>query len=79
MNEGIQSKLNDLLDSHAESHPDRPKALTHAEFLQIVTLLNQHARVPYRSATVERSRKIKLKTHLISELEKKGYVVLGRS
>ncbi len=76
MNEGMQFKLNYLLDSHAESRPGRPKALTHAEFLQIVTLLNQHDRVPYRSATVERSRKIKLKKHLISELEKQGYVVL---
>ncbi len=76
MNEGIQAKFQDLLDSHAKSHSDRPKILTHAEFLQLVNTLNRHARVPYRSATVELARKIKLKTHLISELERIGYTVL---
>jgi hypothetical protein len=32
--------------------------------------------MPYRSVTVERSRKIKLKTFLVSELEKEGYKIL---
>ena len=76
MNEAMHAKLLELLDSHAESQPGNPKVFSRAQFLEIVNTLNLHARVPYRSATVELSRKIKLKTHLISELEKKGYVIL---
>jgi hypothetical protein len=76
MNEGMKVKLNELLDAHASAHPDNAKTLGRDEFLQIVNILNHHARTPYRSVTVELSRKIKLKTHLISELEKMGYIVL---
>ena len=76
MNEGMKAKLNELLDAHASAHPNNPKTLGREDFLQLVAILNRHARTPYRSATVELSRKIKLKTHLISELEKMGYVVL---
>lgn len=76
MNEGMQVKLHELLDAHASVHPNNPKTLAREDFLQLVAILNRHARTPYRSATVELSRKIKLKTHLISELEKMGYVVL---
>jgi hypothetical protein len=76
MNEGMKVKLNELLDAHAFAHPGNPKTLTRDDFLQLVNILNRHARTSYRSATVELSRKIKLKTHLISELEKMGYIVL---
>ena len=76
MNEGMKAKLNELLDAHASAHPDNPKTLSREDFLKFVTILNRHARTPYRSATVELSRKIKLKTHLISELENMGYLVL---
>ncbi|MEY3900486.1 MAG: hypothetical protein RI962_1641 [Pseudomonadota bacterium] len=76
MNETIKSRLEELLKAHAEANPAREKVFTHSEFLQLVTQLNSHARMPYRSVTVERSRKIKLKTFLVSELEKEGYKIL---
>jgi len=76
MNVEIQAKLNELLEAHACAHPDSPKTLSREDFFQMVAILNKHACTPYRSVTVELSRKIKLKTHLISELENMGYEVL---
>ncbi len=77
MNESIKSRLEELLKAHEKANPSRKKVFTHLEFLHLVTELNSHARMPYRSITVERSRKIKLKTFLISELEKEGYEILS--
>jgi len=76
MNERIKLRLEELLSAHAKANPTRQKTFTHSEFLQLVTKLNSHARTPYRTITVERTRKIKLKTFLISELEKEGYRIL---
>jgi hypothetical protein len=76
MNESIKLRFEELLRAHAEANPGREKIFSHSEFSQLVNDLNSHARSPYRSVTVERSRKIKLKTFLASELEKKGYKIL---
>lgn len=76
MNESVKSRLEELLQAHAQANPTRSKEFTHVEFLHLVSELNAHARTPYRSITVERSRKIKLKTFLIYELEKNGYKIL---
>ncbi len=76
MNESIKLRFEELLRAHAEANPGREKIFSHSEFSQLVNDLNSHARSPYRSVTVERSRKIKLKTFLASELEKKGYEIL---
>ena len=62
---------------HANANPNREKIFSYSEFLQLENDLNSHAKSPYISVTIERSRKIKLKTLLASELEKKRYKILA--